>query len=87
MLPSYIPSRFRTASLKTHGDVVLTEGGVDIIDQRGKDPRTAARIALEKLLKQGRDPFETKIFLRVPFGHAEYFSKNGNYEGLPTLTE
>jgi hypothetical protein len=72
---------------ETHGNVVLTEGGVDIIDQRGKDPRTAARIALERLLKQGRDPFETQIFLSVPFGHAEYFSKNGNYEGLPTLTE
>jgi hypothetical protein len=72
---------------ETHGNVVLTEGGVDIIDQRGKDPQTAARIALERLLKQGRDPFGTQIFLSVPFGHAEYFSKNGNYEGLPTLTE
>jgi hypothetical protein len=71
----------------THGDVVLTEGGVEIIEQRGKDPKTAARIALERLLKQGRDPFETQILLRVPHGHAEYFSKNGNYEALPTLTE
>jgi len=71
----------------THGDVVLTDGGVEIIEQRGKDPKTAARIALERLLKQGRDPFETQILLRVPHGHAEYFSKNGNYEALPTLTE
>ena len=71
----------------THGDVVLTEGGVEIIEQRGKDPKTAARIALERLLRQGRDPFETQISLSVPYGHAEYFSKNGNYEALPTLTE
>ena len=73
--------------VNTHGDVVLTDGGMEIIEQRGKDPKTAARIALERLLKQGRDPFETQIFLNVPYGHAEYFSKNGDYEALPTLTE
>ncbi len=73
--------------VNTHGDVVLTDGGMEIIEQRGKDPKTAARIALEWLLKQGRDPFETQIFLNVPYRHAEYFSKNGNYEALPTLTE
>jgi len=70
-----------------HSDVVLTDGGMEIIEERGKDPKTAARIALERLLKQGRDPFETQIFLNVPYGHAEYFSKNGDYEALPTLTE
>ena len=73
--------------VNTHGDVVLTDGGMEIIEQRGKDPKTAARIPLERLLKQGRDPFETQIFLNVPYGHAEYFSKNGDYEALPTLTE
>ena len=73
--------------VNTHGDVVLTDGGMEIIEQRGKDPKTPARIALERLLKQGRDPFETQIFLNVPYGHAEYFSKNGDYEALPTLTE
>jgi hypothetical protein len=71
----------------TNGDVVLTEGAVDIIEKKGKDPQTAAKIALERLLKRGRDPFETQILLNVPFGHAEYFSRNGNYEALPTLTE
>ncbi len=71
----------------THGDVVLTDGGVEIIEQRGKDPKTAARIVLERFLKQGQDPFEAQILLRVPYGHADYFSKNGNYEALPTLTE
>jgi hypothetical protein len=73
--------------VNTHGDVVLSDGGVEIIEQRGKDPKTAARIALERLLKQGRDPFESQISLSVPYGHAEYFSKNGNYEALPTLIE
>jgi hypothetical protein len=71
----------------THGHVVLTEAGVEIIEQRGKDPKTAARIALERLIKKRQDPFQTQIVLRVPFGHADYFSKNGNYEALPTLTE
>src|SRR6266404_4773591 len=53
--------------VNTHGDVVLTDGGVEIIEQRGKDPKTAARIALERLLKQGRDHFETQILLNVPY--------------------
>jgi hypothetical protein len=72
---------------KTHADVVLTEAGVDIIKQKGKDPQTAARIALERLLKQGRNPFETQILLPVPYGHAEYFGRYGNYETLPTLSD
>jgi hypothetical protein len=41
---------------RTRGDVVLTDGGVEIIEQRGKDPKTAARIALERLLKLGARP-------------------------------
>jgi hypothetical protein len=72
---------------KTHADIVLTEAGADIIEQRGKDPQTAAKIALERLLRQGRDPFETQIYLPVPYGHAEYFARHGNYETLPTLTD
>jgi len=69
------------------GDVLLPEPGVTIIEQKGKDPQTAARVALERLLKRGRDPFEAQILLRIPFGHAEYFSRHGNYETLPTLTD
>jgi len=72
---------------KTHGDVVLTEAGADIIELMGKDPRVAAKVVLERCLKQGRDPFEAVILLRVPLGHAEYFSKNGNYEALPVLMD
>jgi hypothetical protein len=72
---------------RTRAEVVLTEAGVDIIEQKGKDPQTAAKIALERLLKQGRNPFETQILLRVPFGHAEHFSRYGNYGTLPTLMD
>jgi hypothetical protein len=73
-------------SANTYGDVVLTEGGVDIIEKNGRDPQTAAKIALERFLMQRREPFETPIVLRIPYGHAEYFSRFGNYGTLPTLT-
>jgi hypothetical protein len=76
-----------SGSANALGDVLLPERGVHIIEQKGKDPHTAARIALERLLKRGRDPFETQILLRIPFGHTEYFSRHGNYEALPTLTD
>jgi hypothetical protein len=78
--------RISNGSADTHGDVVLTEGGVNIIEKNGKDPQTAARIALERFLRQLREPCETQIVLRIPYGHAEYFSRYGNYEMLPTLT-
>ena len=67
--------------------VVLTEAGAAIIEQKGKDPQTAAKIVLERLLKKGRDPFETQILLTVPYGHAEHFARFGNYETLPTLAD
>jgi hypothetical protein len=73
-------------SANTYGDVVLTEGGVNIIEKNGRDPQTAAKVALERFLRQLREPFETQIVLRIPYGHAEYFSRYGNYETLPTLT-
>ena len=72
---------------KTHANVVLTEAGAAIIEQKGKDPQTAAKIVLERLLKKGRDPFETQILLTVPYGHAEHFARFGNYETLPTLAD
>lgn len=71
----------------TYGDVLMTDGGVDIIEQRGKDPGAAARIALERLLRNGRDPFQSVILLKIPFGHAAHFAKYGNYETLPILTD
>ena len=69
---------------KTHAVVVLTKGGVDIIEQKAQ---TAAKIVLERLLKKCRDPFETQILLTVPYGHAEHFARFGNYETLPTLVD
>jgi hypothetical protein len=86
---SAVMYRFSISNESTHanGDVVLTQAGVNIIEQHGKDPQTAARVALERLLMSGRNPFETQILLKIPFGHAEYFSRHGNYEALPTLTE
>jgi hypothetical protein len=72
---------------KTHADIVLTKAGVDIIEQKGKDPQTAAKVALERLLKKGRDPFESEILLTIPYGHADHFARFGNYETLPTLVD
>ena len=68
-------------------DVVLTEAGAEIIEQGGKDPKSAARIALHRLLKSGRDPFASQISLQIPYGHAAHFSRYGNYDSLPVLTD
>ncbi len=51
------------------------------------DVENVKREVLERLLKQGRDPFEAQILLTVPYGHAEYFARFGNYETLPTLAD
>ena len=72
-------------SRNTRAEVVLTCGGVEIIEQGGKDPKSAASIALHRLLKAGRDPFESQIFLQIPYGHAAHFSRYGNYDSLPVL--
>jgi hypothetical protein len=74
-------------SAKTHANVAISYGGTEVIEQGGKDPTTAAKIALHRLLKAGRDPFESQIHLQIPYGHAEYFSKYGNYNSLPVLTD
>lgn len=70
----------------THADVLMTDGAVDVIERKGKDPGAAARIALERLLRNGRDPFQRVILLKIPFGHAAHFATYGNYETLPILT-
>ena len=81
--------QFRIASgLSTaYCDVLLTDAGAEVIEQRGKHPETAARIALERLLRGGRDPFVGAIRIKIPFGHAEHFARYGNYESLPILNE
>jgi hypothetical protein len=70
---------------KTKADVVITCGGVEVIEKGGKDPKTAAKIALDRALKKGRNPFASRISLQMPYGHAEYFSKQGNFDSLPVL--
>jgi hypothetical protein len=81
--------KFRIAhGLSTaYADVLMTDGAADAIGRKGKDPETAARIALERLLKDGRDPFAGSIRINIPFGHAAHFAKYGNYESLPILTD
>jgi len=76
----------RSTGLSTaYCDVLLTDGGFEVIEQRGKDPATAARIALERLLKGGRDPFVGSIDIKIPFGHASHVARYRNYESLPIL--
>jgi hypothetical protein len=70
---------------RARADVVLTSAGVEIIEQGGKDPKSAAGIALCRLLKAGRDPFESRTYLQIPYGHAAHFSKYGNFDSLPVL--
>jgi hypothetical protein len=81
--------KFRIAhGLSTaYADVLMTDGAVDAIAQKGKDPETAARIVLERLLRDGRDPFAGLIRIKIPFGHAAHFARYGNYESLPVLSD
>jgi hypothetical protein len=65
--------------VKTHAEVVLTDGGSEVIEQKGKDAREAARLALERLLVTGCDPFEAPIFLQIPYQQAEFFSKYSSF--------
>lgn len=69
----------------SRADVVLTYSGMEIIERGGKDPKSAASIALHRLLRAGRDPFEFPILLQIPYGHAAHFSRYGNYDSLPVL--
>jgi hypothetical protein len=81
--------RFRITSglFTAYGDVLMTNAGVEVIEQRGRHAETAARIALERLLKGGRDPFVGSIHIKIPFGHAAHFARHGNYESLPILSD
>ncbi|MGB7436806.1 MAG: hypothetical protein WBR26_26605 [Candidatus Acidiferrum sp.] len=65
--------------VKTHAEVILTDDSLEVIQQQGKDARAAARLALERLLITGCDPFEDSIFVQIPYRQAEFFSKFGNF--------
>ena len=64
---------------KTHADVIFSDGGLEIIEQKGKEAKAAARLALQRLLVSGCDPFEAQIFIQIPYRQAELFSKYGNF--------
>jgi hypothetical protein len=66
-------------SSKTHAEVILMDGGVDIVEHSGIAGKTAARIALQQFLVSVHNPFKNRIFLRIPFRHPEYFVKHGNF--------
>lgn len=66
--------------MKSHADVIFTDGAFEIIEQKGKDARAAAKLALERLLVRGCNPFELQIFLTIPYQQADYFSKFGNFQ-------
>jgi hypothetical protein len=65
--------------VRTHAEVVMTDGGCEVIEQKGKDAKEAARLALERLLVTGCDPFEAPIFLQIPYQQAEFFSKYSSF--------
>lgn len=64
---------------KTHADVIFWDGGIEVIEEKGKSSKTAARLALQRLLSAGCDPFEDQIFIQIPYRQAEFFSKYGNF--------
>jgi hypothetical protein len=64
---------------KTRAEIILTDGGFEIIEKMGNGAKVAARLALERLLAAGRDPSEEPIFLRIPYPHAEYFATCGSF--------
>ena len=66
-------------SRQAHAEVMFTDGSRQFIEREGKNPREAARLALEKVLMTGRNPFQNPVLLRVSHKHAEYFAKHGSY--------
>jgi hypothetical protein len=72
---------------KASAKVVFSEAGVEAIEHGGKDPESAGRIALQRLLKSGRNPFQDEIVLHVPHGYAAHFARYGNFESLPVLSD
>jgi hypothetical protein len=65
--------------VKTRAEVILADGGFEIIEQRGKDAEAAAKLALERLLLERCAHLERPIFIRISYPHAEYFSKYGYF--------
>lgn len=64
---------------RSHAEVMFTNSGRTVIEHKGKNAKEAARLALEKGLMAGRNPFDNPVLLRVPHKHAEYFAKYGDF--------
>jgi hypothetical protein len=79
----FITSGGTTKSAK----VVFSEAGVEVIERGGKDPEAAGRIALQRLLKSGRDPFQNQIVLHMTHGYSAHFARYGNFDSLPVLSD
>jgi len=47
---------------KARAEVMLSKGGVEIIERAGKKAKAAARLALERLLVEGCDPSKLQSF-------------------------
>lgn len=72
---------------KASAKVVFSEAGVHTIEHGGKDAEAAGRIAVQRLLKTGRNPFQDEIVLHVPHGYAAHFARYGNFDSLPVLSD
>jgi hypothetical protein len=64
---------------RTHADVIFPDETFELIEGKGKSAKTAAKLALERLLVGGCDPFEDQIFIQISYRQAEFFSKYGNF--------
>lgn len=76
-----------SGAAKTSAEVVLSEAGVEAIEHGGKGPEAAGRIALQRLLKTGRNPFQDVIVLHMTHGYADHFARYGNFDSLPVLSD
>lgn len=65
------------AGKKSQAEIILVDGGLEVIEQSHQDAKAAARLALDRILSAGYDPFKAPLFVRIPHQHAEYFSKYG----------
>lgn len=66
-------------STNTHAEVIFADGGFEIIEKQGKSGKAAARMALERLLNCGCNPFEIPLFVRISLPHAQYFALHGDF--------
>ncbi len=64
---------------RSQAEIILTDGGPEVIEQSRQDAKAAARLALDRVLNAGYDPFKAPLFLRIPYQHAEYFSRHGEF--------